>query len=134
MKSSGISSKTTTRAADNAGVKVPNKNLIGNNFKDISGQSMNAGLISGAFGGVISVMRNAEDLRYRAISPSEFGKEVAKDIVKTSSVSAAKTAVALGMKEGGEVIAKKVGSESLKKNCRVKCWYSGSVRCCGARN
>ncbi|PIQ09476.1 MAG: hypothetical protein COW71_06430 [Ignavibacteriales bacterium CG18_big_fil_WC_8_21_14_2_50_31_20] len=115
MTSSKISSKTTTRIADNVGVKLPNKDIFINNLKDIHGQSKQSAIVGGSLTGIVSVVLNGKRLAKSEICGAEFATEVVKDVVVSGSSAAIKTGVALTIKEGGKQIAKRVGKESLKK-------------------
>lgn len=53
VRSSGVSSRSTTRTADNAGAKLPNSNLLRNNALDIAGCAGKAGVAAGSSGGAI---------------------------------------------------------------------------------
>lgn len=115
MENSGISSKTTTRIADNAGAKVRDTNLLKNNMKDVGGQAVTSGAISGVVGAATAAEGNLEEYRNGSIDGAEFTARIAVAGAESCAVSAVKTAAALGIKEGGKQVAQKVGQEGLKK-------------------
>ncbi len=115
ISSSGISSKTTTRIADNQGVKLPNKSVLNNNLKDISNQAVNAAAVSVAIEAGVAAVQNFNDLKEGYISGQEFTLKVAKTAAKSSVKAGGKTASALLIKEGGKMVAKSIGKEGLKK-------------------
>lgn len=115
MTSSGVSSKTTTRAADNAGVKVRERNLLINNLKDVVGQAKTSGVVGAAIGGVSEAINGLSDLKNGTVTGTEYTGKVVKESVKSGTKSAAKTAAALALKEGAKEVAKKAGNQALKK-------------------
>ena len=115
IHSSGISSKTTTRIADNTGVKIKGKNIVANNFSDIAGQAKSSALFGVGFGLLSSIDSNIKKYNNDEMDGGEFVAEVVKDGVVTGATAAAKTTAALSMKEGGKYVAAKVGAEGLKK-------------------
>lgn len=113
MESTGVSSRTSTRVADNAGAKVPNRDLLQSNLADIG----NAGAISGAVGGGLSAVGAAWTHRdkLKQGEVGEFALEVGVEGVKGAAVSGVKTVAALGMKEAAKAGARQLGNETLKR-------------------
>jgi hypothetical protein len=115
MQSSGISSRTTTRVADNAGVKVRSNNLFKNNLADIGLQSKQSAVLGGVLEMVGESFSSFSDLKDGSKSFGEYTTGIAKKGAKGALVSGTKTASALAIKEGAKAVAKKAGSEMLKK-------------------
>lgn len=117
IKSSGISSKSTTRAADNTGsnIRMNNSELLKSNLQNIGKQSMNSTIISGLAGTLEESIYGYKDFKNGNIDASTYGKNIAKATAKSAAVGGGKTASALLMKESGKQVAKKIGKEGLKK-------------------
>lgn len=115
MHSSGISSRSTTRAADNTGAKIRGGDILTNNLKDIAGQAGNSAIFSGILSGGYEAVSGISDYKNGSITGTEYAGRVAKTTIAVAATSGAKTAVALGMKEGGKVVAKRISSEAAKK-------------------
>jgi hypothetical protein len=113
MESTGVSSRTATRAADNAGAKVPNRDLLKSNMTDIG----HAGVASGVVGGGLSAVGAAWTHRGKLAEGEvgEFVVEVGVEGVKGAAVSGVKTVAALGMKEAAKAGARQLGNETLKR-------------------
>lgn len=115
MESSGVSSTTTTRAADNAGVRVPNKNLLLNNAEDIGKFAGGVAVVGGVLGGAAEAWGSYDDLLDGRIDGLQYTGRVAGSAAKGAGGAAAKTASALALKEGGKALAKQAGSQTLKR-------------------
>lgn len=113
MESTGVSSRTSARVADNAGAKVPNADLLKSNLIDIT----HAGAASGAVGGALSAAGAAWTHRdkLKQGEVGEFVVEVGAEGVKGAAVAGVKTVAALGMKEAAKAGARQLGSETLKR-------------------
>jgi len=115
MKSSGISSKTTTRAADNAGANVPDKNLLINNIQDIGQQAKVSSVYSAGIGVCTEAARSYKEYKSGGIDGFDYAERIVVTGVKSATTSACKTAAALGMKEGAKAVAKQTGKEALRR-------------------
>ena len=115
MKSTGISSKRTGRIADNAGAKSPDKNTVMNNFKDIGSCAVNSAGIGAVSSAAGSIYSNLEKYKNGEIDELEYMEEVAKDTANGAAKSAATTATALSLKEGGKALGDAIGSEGFRK-------------------
>lgn len=115
MRSSGVSSTATTRAADNAGARVPNKNLLQNNLEDTAKFAGGAAVVGGVLGGVAEACHSYDELKEGRIGGLEYTGRVVTGAAKSGGGAAAKTAAALALKEGGKEIAKRAGVESMKR-------------------
>lgn len=115
MKSTGISSKRTGRIADNAGAKSPDKNTVLNNFKDIGSCTLNSAGIGAVSSAAGSIYSNLEKYKNGEIDGFEYMGEVTKDTVNGAAKSAATTATALSLKEGGKALGDAIGCEGFRK-------------------
>lgn len=115
MESSGVSSTTTTRVADNAGAQVPNKNLFRNNAKDIGKSAAAASVTSAALGATLEVAASYSELRANNITKREFMTRVGVSGAKSGLAAGATTGSALFVKEGAKLAAKRVGRASARK-------------------
>ena len=113
--SSGVSSRSTTRAADNAGAKVPNKNLLMNNALDIAGCVGKAGVTGAALAAGAEALGSFRDLRTGAIDGGEYVERIASTGAKAGLDTAVRTTMALGAKEAAKAAARSVGAESIKR-------------------
>lgn len=115
MTSSGISSDTTTRVADNAGARVPNRDLHQSNMRDISNASVNAAGMGAAVGAAGEAVRAGGELWRGEIGAIECGARVVGAGVVSGVEAGARNAAALGLKEAAKEGAKRLGSESLRR-------------------
>jgi hypothetical protein len=115
MERSGVSSTTTTRAADNAGAAVRNRDLLLSNAKDIAKWSGAAAGIGAAVGGVAEAVSSYKELRDGEIDGVEYAGRITVSTVKGGASAAVKTGAALGLKEAGKAIAKQAGSQTLRR-------------------
>ena len=115
MSSSGVSSETTTRVADNAGAKVPNKALLLNNLRDVGRQAASAGAFAAATSAAAEAVSSFGRMRRGEIGKAEYTGRVVTAGVQGGAASGARTAAALGMKEAGKAVGKKVGSQALRR-------------------
>jgi phage tail tape-measure protein len=112
---SGVSSKTTTRTADNHGVNVRNKALLQNNIADIGKQAKEAAILSAALGAMREAFSVHSAYKKGEINKKEYSKRVVKSAGKHAAKSAAKTASALMVKEGMKSVAKASGKTALRR-------------------
>ena len=115
VRSSGVSSRSTTRAADNAGAKVPNSNLLFNNVMDIAGCAGKAGVTGGVLGAGAEALGSLKDLRTGRIDRAEYAQRVVVTGAKATVDSAVRSAVALGTKEAAKAVGRRAGAEGLKR-------------------
>ena len=113
--SSGISSKTTNRVADNQGVNVRSKDILKTNVQDIGAQAASAALFSTALATVSETVNHYHAYKKGTICAKEYGKRVVKHAGKQAMTSGAKTASALMIKEGIKQTAKVSGKTALKR-------------------
>ena len=113
--SSGVSSRSTTRAADNAGAKVPNSNLLFNNVMDIAGCAGKAGVTGGVLGAGAEALGSLRELRTGRIDGAEYAQRVVVTGAKATVDSTVRSAVALGAKEAAKAVARRAGAEGLKR-------------------
>ncbi len=114
MQSTGISSDRTGRIADNAGAKSRG-NIVAANLRDIGKCSLASAGIGAAAGGAVSALSHYKDLRDGKIDGAEYVERVVVDTASGAVKTGATTATALLMKEGGKAVAKKCGSETVKR-------------------
>ncbi|QLA19335.1 hypothetical protein [Desulfolutivibrio sulfoxidireducens] len=114
MQSTGISSETTARVADNAGVNAPGNSLAAN-LRDAGRQTVNAVGIATAATAIIVAAQSAYAWRKGSITGADALKNVATTTARSSATTGVQNGTALALKEGGKMIAKKTGSESLRR-------------------
>mgnify|MGYP000998529757 CR=1 FL=1 len=114
MESTGVSSNRTGRVADNISSKQNGKSTW-NNVKDIGSCAKTSALIGAGLGAASSVISNGQKFRNGEINGTEYAKRVACDSVKSGARSGATTLGALALKEGGKAVAKRMGSETLRR-------------------
>ena len=114
-ESSGISSRSTTRAADNAGAKVPNKNLLVNNALDIAGCVGTASVTDAALAGGAVVIGSLRELRHGRIDGAEYAERVVLAGATAGFDTAVRTTIALGTKEAAKAAARSMGAAGLKR-------------------
>jgi hypothetical protein len=83
ISSSRVSSKTTTRIADNQGVKPPKKSVFKNNMVDVANQAVIAVPNFNVFGALIAAVQNYDDLKSGVISGKKYIDKVGKAGVKS---------------------------------------------------
>ncbi len=115
VRSSGISSRSTTRAADNAGAKVPNRDLLLNNALDIAGCVGKAGVTGAALGAGAEALRSFPELCAGEIEGGEYFERIASSGTKATVDTVVRTTMALGAKEAGKAAARSVGAEGIKR-------------------
>ena len=115
VESSGVSSRATTRAADNAGAKVPNRNLLLNNGLDIAGCAGRAGVSGAALAAAGEALGSLRELRTGQINGGEYAGRVAATGAKAGLDTAVRTTMALGTKEAAKAAARTVGAAGLKR-------------------
>ena len=114
-ESSGISSRSTTRAADNAGANVPNRNLLVNNALDISGCVGQASVTGAAFAMGAYMLGNIGELRRGRIDDAEYAERVVLAGANAGLDTAVRTTIALGTKEATKAAARSMGAAGLKR-------------------
>jgi hypothetical protein len=115
MRSSGVSSETTTRAAHNTGSDVRAKALLASNARDIArfaGGAAAVGAIAGAAGEAIHAYG---DLRDGTIDGVGYAKRVVIGTAEGAASAGGRTAAALTIKEGTKQLAIRTGTESLRR-------------------
>ena len=115
VRSSGVSSRSTTRAADNVGAKVPNRNLLLSNATDIAGCAGRAGVTGGVLGAGAEALGSLKELRTGRIDGAEYAQRVVVTGAKATVDSAVRTTVALGAKEAAKAVGRRAGAEGLKR-------------------
>ena len=115
VESSGVSSRATTRAADNAGAQVPNRNLLLNNGLDIVGSAGRAAACGALLAVTSEALRSVRDLRTGKINGVEYAGRVVATGIKTGVDTAVRTTIALGTKETVKAVARHVGASGLKR-------------------
>ena len=115
VRSSGVSSRSTTRAADNAGAKVPNNNLLLNNALDIAGCAGRAGVTGGVLGAGAEAMGSLKKLRTGRIDCADYAQRVVVTGAKATVDSTVRTGIALGAKEAAKAVGRRAGAEGLKR-------------------
>jgi hypothetical protein len=115
ISSSGISSRTTTRAADNAGVSVPSKNVLTSNLKDVCRQAKSAAKVGAAVNAVAEGILSYQDFSDGKISGSEYAGQVTGAAIVGAVETGGMTVAALTVKEAGKAVGKRLGCESLKR-------------------
>ncbi len=115
VRSSGVSSRSTTRAADNAGAKVPNNNLLLNNALDIAGFAGKAGVTGGVLGAGAEALGSLKELLTGRIDLAEYAQRVVVIGAKATVDSTVRTIVALGAKEAMKAVGRRAGAEGLKR-------------------
>ena len=113
--SSGISSKTNNRIADNQGVNVRDKALLSGNMQDIGMQAGSSALFAAALSVAGETVGSYHDYKYGHISGGEYAGRIIKTTGTNAAKSALKTSSALALKEGTKQLAKAVGKSSLKR-------------------
>jgi len=112
----GISSKTTTRVADNMGAKVRNGNLLRDNLADIGNEALGAAKFGAATSAAFSSYRAISSYKRGDMSGSEALKSVVVESAKGAGKAAAKRGAALAVKEGIKTGSKALGKNALKGN------------------
>ena len=107
VRSSGVSSRSTTRAADNAGAKVPNNSLLLNNAMDIAGCAGKAGVTGGVLGAGAEALGSLKALRAGRIDGAEYAQRVVVTGAKATVDSTVRTTMALGAKEAAKAVARR---------------------------
>ena len=128
--SSGISSKTTNRIADNHGANVRDKALLRGNMQDIGMQAGSSALFAAALSVAGETVGSYRDYRHGHIS----GGEYAGRILKTTGTSAAKistenlfgTCIERGYKTAG----KSCGEKYLQTCSGFQWFHSCSIWYC----
>lgn len=115
VRSSGVSSRSTTRAADNAGAKVPNRNLVLSNAMDIAGCAGRAGVTGGMLGAGAEALGSLKELRTGQIDGAEYAHRIAVTGAKATVDSTVRTTIALGAKEAVKAVGRRAGAEGLKR-------------------
>jgi hypothetical protein len=115
IHSSGISSKTTQRAADNQGANVRDNSLLQNNLSDIGNHAKNAALFSMIFGATTQAVSRYKHYKSGEINRTDYAKSIITHAGKQGAKSATKTGAALLAKEGLKVFAKKTGQGALRR-------------------
>ena len=113
VESTGISSSTTKRVADNAGVKVRDNDLLTSNLRGVGQAGVVAGGLGGLTHGVLAAYNHRDKLKRKEIG--QYAKAVSSQAAKGAVTSGAKTVAALGLKEGAKLAAQQVGSQALKR-------------------
>ena len=113
--SSGISSRSTTRAADNAGANVPNTDLLVNNALDIIGCVGTASATGAVLAGGAEVVGGLRELRHGRIDGAAYAGRVALAGANAGLETAVRTTIALGTKEATKAAARSVGAEGLRR-------------------
>ncbi len=115
MGSSGISSDTNTRVADNAGANSPCKKLLAANARDIGRQAGAAAAFAGVVSAGATAVSELRDVREGRITKAAYAGKVAAAGAKGGLSSGSRTAAALGLKETGKVVGKKIGCQALRR-------------------
>ena len=115
VRSSGVSSRSTTRAADNAGAKVPNNNLLLNNALDIAGCAGKAGVTGGVLGAGAEALGSLKELRAGRIDGAGYAQRVVATGAKATIDSTVRTTIALGAKEAAKAVGRRAGAEGLRR-------------------
>lgn len=115
VRSSGVSSRSTTRAADNAGAKVPNRNLVLSNAMDVAGCAGRAGVTGGVLGAGAEALGSLKELRTGQIDGAEYAHRIAVTGAKATVDSTVRTTIALGAKEAVKAVGRRAGAEGLKR-------------------
>ena len=114
-ESSGISSRSTTRAADNAGANVPNKNLLANNALNIAGCVGKASAAGAAFAVGAEMLGNIGDLHRGRLDGAEYLQRAVSTGAEAGLDTAVRTTIALGTKEAAKAAARSMGAEGMKR-------------------
>ena len=115
VHSSGVSSRSTTRAADNVGAKAPNNKLILNNALDIAGCAGRAGVTGAVLGAGAEAWASLKELRTGKIDGTDYAQRVVVTGAKAAVDSTVRTTMALGAKEATKVVAKSIGAQGLRR-------------------
>lgn len=115
VRSSGVSSDTTARIADNRGARSPSKNVLEGNLRDIGRSAGNAAVVSGVMSGALETYRGVQDVRSGARTKSEVAVDVVCTAGKSAATAGVKTGAALLAKEGFKAAAKSTGSQTLRR-------------------
>ena len=115
VESSGISSRSTTRAADNAGARVPNKNLLVNNTLNVAGCVGKASVTGAALAAGAEAVGSLRELRRGGIDRAEYFGRVVSSGATAGLDTAVRTTIALGTKEAAKAAARSVGAEGVKR-------------------
>lgn len=115
MQSSNVSSTRTTRAADNAGADVPNKDLLKNNLQDIGKCSVAAVGVGAAVGALVEAKRSWSEYSDGQIDGLDYAGRIGKSAAETGVGAGARTVVALGVKEASKQIAARAGLEAVRR-------------------
>ena len=113
--SSGISSKTTNRIADNHGANVRDKALLRGNMQDIGMQAGSSALFAAALSVAGETVGSYRDYRHGHISGGEYAGRILKTTGTNAAKSALKTSSALALKEGTKQLAKVAGKSTFKR-------------------
>ena len=113
--SSAVSSRSTTRAADNAGAKVPNRNLLANNALDIVGCVVWASAAGAVLAAASETVASRHELHSGELNGPEYGERVASTAARAGLRTAVTTTIALGAKEGVKAAARGLGLAGLKR-------------------
>ena len=115
VRSSGVSSRSTTRAADNVGANVPNNKLLLNNVLDIAGCAGRAGATGVLLGAGSEAWGSFRELRTGKISGTKYAQRVVVTGVKVALDSTFRTTIALGTKEATKAVARTIGAQGLRR-------------------
>ena len=115
VHSSGVSSRSTTRAADNVGAKVPNNSPLINNVLDIAGCAGRAGTTGALLGAGAEAWASLRESRTGKIDGAEYAQRVVVTGIKAAMDSTARTTIALGAKKATKAVARKIGAQGLKR-------------------
>ena len=115
MESSGISSRRTTRVAENAGAKVRTADTLAGNLRDIGGMAGSAALLGGVFGGVGEAASSLSEVRRGDITGGEYAGRIASATAVSGATAGAKTASALILKEGAKQVAMRTANETARR-------------------
>jgi hypothetical protein len=115
MEDARVSSTSTTRAADNAGARVRNRDLLSSNIQDIAKLAGGAAVIGGALGGVVEAVHSFDQVRDGRIDELEYTRRIAASTATNAGGAAARTGAALLLKEGAKEMGKRTGYEILKR-------------------
>jgi len=115
IHSSGISSKTTTRIADNKGANVRSRNLLASNMTDIGHQAAGSAVTTALLSAAGECIDSYGDYRKGRIGHSQYAGRIARTAGTQAAKSGIKTASALALKEGAKQAAKASGKTALKR-------------------
>lgn len=115
VSSSGISSKTTTRVADNHGAGVRDKTLMKSNIQDIGTQAGYAAALTAVVSAACELKDAYGSYKKGKISGKQYTSRVIQSGSKNAAKAAVKTASALAIKEGVKQAAKATGKTAMKR-------------------